>query len=184
MIKLYIEKAKDRFITWELALLRASNPTPPMVSDVDEVDDAVIEEGIKRLREARSEVASPEASTATISTLSTSVRGSTSASEATCDHTIPNRQSPSPSASEAPCDKTGVRPDISTSARTLYHLEMRQRACPVLRVPAFGCKLCQHLFAKLRAVKQLLDCDIEWNHELKQLHSSTKRANVSIVFFR
>ncbi len=38
MVKLHIQKAKDRYIARELAFLRASNSTPPMVSHLDEVD--------------------------------------------------------------------------------------------------------------------------------------------------
>ncbi|KAL7398395.1 hypothetical protein ABVT39_009068 [Epinephelus coioides] len=57
MVKLDIQKAKDRYIARELALLRASKPTPPMVSHLDEVDDAAIEEGVRRVIEAASHAA-------------------------------------------------------------------------------------------------------------------------------
>ncbi len=73
MVTFYISKAKDRYNARKLALLRASNPTPPVVSHLDEVNDAAIEEGIRRAIEARSQVASPAASAATMSPLVTSV---------------------------------------------------------------------------------------------------------------
>lgn len=55
----------NRCIAKELALLMASNPTTRMVSHVDEVDDAIIKEGIFRALEAKSKVTSPIASYST-----------------------------------------------------------------------------------------------------------------------
>ncbi|KAM7384966.1 hypothetical protein PAMP_001070 [Pampus punctatissimus] len=46
------------------------------------------------------------------------------------------------------------------------------------RRPAHGCENCQFLLAELRVPRQLLECEIERNDELKQLHSSTMRTNV------
>ncbi|KAJ7989306.1 hypothetical protein DPEC_G00303180 [Dallia pectoralis] len=48
MVVLYMKHAKHRYIARELALLRASRPHPPMVSHIDEVDDAAVEEGIRK----------------------------------------------------------------------------------------------------------------------------------------
>ncbi|KAF1381122.1 hypothetical protein PFLUV_G00171240 [Perca fluviatilis] len=56
MVTLYIQKAKDRHIARQLALLRASKPYPPMVSHLDEIDEAAIEEGIRRKFEDPSSV--------------------------------------------------------------------------------------------------------------------------------
>ncbi|XP_039678308.1 uncharacterized protein LOC120572867 [Perca fluviatilis] len=56
MVTLYVQKAKDRHIARELALLRASKPYPPMVSHLDEIDEAAIEEGIRRKFEDPSSV--------------------------------------------------------------------------------------------------------------------------------
>ncbi|XP_058258026.1 uncharacterized protein LOC131361120 [Hemibagrus wyckioides] len=49
---MYVNKAKDRYISMEL--LRASHPIPPMVSHIDEVDECAIaiEEGVRREIEA------------------------------------------------------------------------------------------------------------------------------------
>ncbi|KAJ7992807.1 hypothetical protein DPEC_G00282520 [Dallia pectoralis] len=49
-----MQTAKDRYIARELALLRASRPHPPMVSHIDEVNDAAVEEGIRREIEGHS----------------------------------------------------------------------------------------------------------------------------------
>ncbi|KAM7388843.1 hypothetical protein PAMP_022854 [Pampus punctatissimus] len=49
------------------------------------------------------------------------------------------------------------------------------------RRPAHGCENCQFLLAELRVTRQLLECEIERNDELKQLHSSTMRTNPSCV---
>ncbi|KAJ7992804.1 hypothetical protein DPEC_G00282490, partial [Dallia pectoralis] len=54
MVTLYMQTAKDRYIARELALLRASRPHPPMVSHIDEVNDAAVEEGIRREIEGHS----------------------------------------------------------------------------------------------------------------------------------
>ncbi|XP_039660441.1 uncharacterized protein LOC120561398 isoform X2 [Perca fluviatilis] len=56
MVTLYVQKAKDCYIVRELALLRASRPHPPMVSHLDEIDEAAIEEGIRRKFEDPSSV--------------------------------------------------------------------------------------------------------------------------------
>ncbi len=66
VVTLYIQRAKDRHIARELALLRASKPTPPRVSHLDEVDDAAIEEGVRRVIEARSQAASHAAASTTV----------------------------------------------------------------------------------------------------------------------
>ncbi|KAM7406703.1 hypothetical protein PAMP_001060 [Pampus punctatissimus] len=49
------------------------------------------------------------------------------------------------------------------------------------RRPAHGCENCQFLLAELRVTRQLFECEIERNDELKQLHSSTMRTNPSCV---
>ncbi|GLD73208.1 uncharacterized protein AKAME5_002453300 [Lates japonicus] len=241
MVKLYIEKAKDRHIAKELVLLRASNPSPPMVSHLDEVDDAVIEEGIRRAVEARSQAASsvascddgtpnvhlpsasmascddgtpnvhpPSASMASCDDCTPNVHPPSasmascddgtpnvqppsasmascddgtpnvqppSASMASCDDGTPNVQPPSPTDNKVPCDTTMASPNEANPATTPYRSPMLQKRLPVLRKPASGCKNCQVLFAELNVVKKLLECEIERNHELKRLHSSTKRTN-------
>ena len=53
IIKLNMDKVKGRYITRELALLRARAPDPPMVSHLDEVDDNAIVEGIRKELYAR-----------------------------------------------------------------------------------------------------------------------------------
>lgn len=73
-----------------------------MVSHEDEVDDAVIEEGIFRALEARSKVTSPIASY----------------SKAPSDHATLKHQPAPPSDSEAPGDsvkKTNLQPSLSTN---------------------------------------------------------------------
>lgn len=60
-------------------------------------------------------------------------------------------------------------------------VRQKQRLPP--RTPADGCENCQFLFAELRVTKQLLECEIERNDELKQLHSSTMRTNVRVISF-
>nr|XP_046228117.1 uncharacterized protein LOC124049998 [Scatophagus argus]XP_046238928.1 uncharacterized protein LOC124055953 [Scatophagus argus]XP_046238950.1 uncharacterized protein LOC124055983 [Scatophagus argus] len=171
MVKLYIQKAKDRHITKELALLRASNPTPPMVSHLDEVDDAAIEEGIRRAVEARlqpaSSVTSSDHTTAGVQP------SSLFPCKAPCDHTSPNVQPASAIDNEVACDTTVER----NPARTPYQSRTLRKTLSALRKPASGCKNCQVLFSELKVVKQLLECEIERNHALKQLHSSTNRTN-------
>ncbi|KAK2829830.1 hypothetical protein Q7C36_017820 [Tachysurus vachellii] len=98
VVALYMQKAKDRLITRELALLRASKPTPPMVSHLDEVDDVAIEEGIRREMEASSQAASTEAFFAPCLTI---VSSSPDASQTPSEHTNPNMHSISDSGSEA-----------------------------------------------------------------------------------
>ncbi|KAM7392223.1 hypothetical protein PAMP_022850 [Pampus punctatissimus] len=51
------------------------------------------------------------------------------------------------------------------------------------RRPAHGCENCQFLFAELCVTRQLFECEIERNDELKQLHSSTMRTNVRVISF-
>ncbi|KAK2829831.1 hypothetical protein Q7C36_017821 [Tachysurus vachellii] len=98
VVALYMQKAKDKLITRELALLRASKPTPPMVSHLDEVDDVAIEEGIRREMEASSQAASTEAFFAPCLTI---VSSSPDASQTPSEHTNPNMHSISDSGSEA-----------------------------------------------------------------------------------
>ncbi|KAG7506554.1 hypothetical protein JOB18_008867 [Solea senegalensis] len=100
MVTLYIQKAKDRYIARELALLRASKPTPPMVSHLDEVDDAAIEEGVRRVIEA----ASHAAASSTVPPLSGPMSSSPLASQGSCDPKTKTMQDPSPSTSQASCD--------------------------------------------------------------------------------
>ncbi|KAF5896562.1 uncharacterized protein DAT39_013723, partial [Clarias magur] len=120
-IILYMQKAKDRYIGRELALLRASNPTPPMVSHLNEVDESAVEEGIRREMEACSQAASPASRTrsehATPNVCSPSQSSSqphnehaslnlpppsNSEIDTPCGHSTPNRPPPSHSASESP----------------------------------------------------------------------------------
>ncbi|XP_025760663.1 uncharacterized protein LOC102079840 isoform X4 [Oreochromis niloticus] len=199
MIKLYMQKAKDRCVAKELALLRASNPTLQMVSHVGEVDYTVIEEGIFRALEARSKVASPIASSsnapsdhATLNhwpappsdskALGDSTRPNLqpplSTRDPLSDHTIPIMQPPSISTSKITCDSTVVSPDLLIPSSAPYYAAKQRRECLLPRTPAPGCKNCQILFTELQVVKQLLECEIERNHELKQIHSSTKHPNV------
>ncbi|KAL7384859.1 hypothetical protein ABVT39_010294 [Epinephelus coioides] len=156
MVKLYIQKAKDRYIARELALLRASKPTPPMVSHLDEVDDAAIEEGVRRVIEA----ASHAAASAIVPPLSGPMSSSPLASQGSCDPKTKTMQDPSPSTSQASFDQQAKR----------------RRRRSVLRAPDPGCRNCQLLSAELKVVKNLLQIEIERNDELKQLHSSTMRA--------
>ncbi|XP_019211339.1 uncharacterized protein LOC102079580 isoform X3 [Oreochromis niloticus] len=207
MIKLYMQKAKDRHIAKELALLRASNPTPQMVSHMDEVDDAVIEEGIFRALEEGSKVASAIASSskaasdhvtlihrparddsvddsgdsdseAPSDSTRPNLQPPLSASDTLSDHTIPIMQPPSLSTSKITCDSTVVSPDVLIPSSAPYYVAKQKRGRPLPRTPAPGCKHCQILFTELQVVKQLLECELDRNHELKQIHSSTKCANV------
>lgn len=128
MVTLYIQKAKDRYIARELALLRASNPTPPMVSHLDEVDAAAIEEGVRRVIEARSQVASHAAASATVPPLSVSLCSSPLASQASCDPETQAMQDPSPSTSQASCDpETPAMQDPSPSASQFCCSPSRKR---------------------------------------------------------
>lgn len=169
MIKLYMQKAKDRHVAKELALLRASNPTPQMVSHMDEVDDAVIEEGIFRALEEGSKVASAIASSseapsddATLNhrpappsdsgALGDSTRPNLqplSASDTLSDHTIPIMQ-PSISSSKVTCHSTVVSPDVLIPSSAPYYAVQQRRGRPLPRTPAPGCKHCQILFTELQ----------------------------------
>lgn len=209
MVKLYMQRAKDRYIARELALLRASKPTPPMVSHLDEVDENTIEEGIRRVMEAISQAAPPAATAAAVPPCSsegpcdqTSPSAQPpSASEAACDQTSPSARPPpaseaacdqnspdvwppSPSATEHPFDRSspGMQPPSANEAATTRKKQKRGPRTFV-RTPAPGCHRCKVLFTELNVVKKLLECEVERNHELKQLHSSTKRDNVSTMFF-
>lgn len=164
MVTLYIQKAKDRYIARELALLRASKPTPPMVSHLDEVDDAAIEEGVRRVIEARSQAASHPAASATVPPLSVPMCSSTLASQVSCDTSVLSLIKFNP-------------------ARTVDQQAKRGRRRSVLRTPNPGCRNCQFLSAELKVVKDLLQIEIERNDELKKLHSSTMRATVSDELF-
>lgn len=114
---------------------------------------------------------------------------SPSTRQASCDPEIPAMQDPSPSASHASCDPeipAMLDPFPSTSQASCYtgtvdQQAKRTRRHSVLRAPDPGCRNCQLLFAELNVVKNLLQ--IERNHELKQLHSSTMRATVSVELF-
>lgn len=147
MIKLYMQKAKDRHVAKELALLRASNPTPQMVSHMDEVDDAVIEEGIFRALEEGSKVASAIASSseapsddATLNhrpappsdseALGDSTRPNLqplSASDTLSDHTIPIMQPPSISSSKVTCHSTVVSPDVLIPSSAPYYAVQQKK---------------------------------------------------------
>lgn len=98
------------------------------------------------------------------------------------DHTIPIMQLSSISASKIACDSTVISPNVLIPSSAPYYAAKQRRGRPLPRTPAPGCKNCQILFTELQVVKQLLECEIERNHELKQIHSSTKRANVSTVY--
>lgn len=168
MVSLYIEKAKDRYIARELALLRASKPVPPMVSHLDEVDASAIEEGVRRVIEARSQAAA----SATVPPLSGPLRSSPPASQASCD---PDRQAPSTS---QVCD-----PETVPAVQDPCQQAKRGRRHSVVSTPDPGCRNCQLLSAELKVVKDLLEIEIERNDELKQLHCSTMRATVSVELF-
>ncbi|XP_030274543.1 uncharacterized protein LOC115582622 isoform X2 [Sparus aurata] len=164
MVSLYIEKAKDRYIARELALLRASKPVPPMVSHLDEVDASAIEEGVRRVIEARSQAAA----SATVPPLSGPLRSSPPASQASCD---PDRQAPSTS---QVCD-----PETVPAVQDPCQQAKRGRRHSVVSTPDPGCRNCQLLSAELKVVKDLLEIEIERNDELKQLHCSTMRATAA-----
>ncbi|XP_078032268.1 uncharacterized protein LOC117263495 [Epinephelus lanceolatus] len=182
MVKLYIQKAKDRYIARELALLRTSNPTPPMVSHLDEVDDAAIKEGVRRVIEARPQAAPHAAASAIVPPLS--VPMCCSPSQASCDPETPAMLDPSPSPSQASCDPEApamLDPFPSTSQASCYtgtvdQQAKRRRRRSVLRAPDPGCRNCQLLSAELKVAKNLLQMR---NDELKQLHSSTMRATAA-----
>ena len=184
MVTLYIQKAKDRFIGRELALLRASKPTPPMVSHLDEVDDAAIDEGVRRVIEA----ASHAAASTTVPPLSGPMSSSPLAIQGSCEPKTKTMQDPSPSTSNAPCDPEAPvmqDPSPSTSQASCYtgtvdQQVKRRRRRSVLRAPDPGCRNCQLLSAELMVAKNLLQMR---NDELRQLHSSTMRATVSVVLF-
>ncbi|XP_060753056.1 uncharacterized protein LOC132863964 [Tachysurus vachellii] len=250
VVALYMQKAKDRLITRELALLRASKPTPPMVSHLDEVDDVAIEEGIRREMEASSQAASTEAFFAPCLTI---VSSSPDASQTPSEHTNPNMHSISDSGSEAHSEHATLNmpstshsvmetpfaqstlnthpPFHSASEAHSEHATLNmpstshsimetpfaqstpnthplshsaskapnehfisdmpspsgskpnqlariQRKRALLRTPSPGCRNCHLLFAELKVVKQLLQCEVERNHELKHLHASANRANL------
>ena len=186
MVTMYIQKAKDRFIARELALLHASKPTPPMVSHLDEVDDAAIEEGARRVIEAIPQAAPHAAASAIMPPLS--VPMCCSPSQASCDPEAPAMLDPSPSTSQASCDPEApamLDPSPSTSQASCYtgtvdQQVKRRRRRSVLRAPDPGCRNCQLLSAELNVVRNLLQMR---NDELRQLHSSTMRATVSVVLF-
>ncbi|KAK2836093.1 hypothetical protein Q7C36_013962 [Tachysurus vachellii] len=251
VVALYMQKAKDKLITRELALLRASEPTPPMVSHLDEVDDVAIEEGIRREMEASSQAASTEAFFATCLTIVSSSPDASqtpsehtnpnmlksisdssskaqnehanlnmsstshyaietffadstqnmhppfhSASEAHSEHAILNMPStshsvmetpfahstsntppPSHSASKAPSEHA-ISDMPSPSGSKPNQLARIQRKRALLRTPSPGCRNCHLLFAELKVVKQLLQCEVERNHELRHLHASANQANL------
>ncbi|KAL7385251.1 hypothetical protein ABVT39_018329 [Epinephelus coioides] len=194
--------SRKRKIARELALLHASKPTPPMVSHLDEVDDAAIEEGVRRVIEA----ASHAAASTTVPPLSGPMSSSPLASQGSCDPKTKTMQDPSPSTSqasfdpEAPamldpsrspsqtsCDPEApamLDPSPSTSQASCYtgtvdQQAKRRRRRSVLRAPDPGCRNCQLLSAELKVVKNLLQIETERNDELKQLHSSTMRATAA-----
>ncbi|KAF5880176.1 uncharacterized protein DAT39_023322, partial [Clarias magur] len=194
-IMLYVQRAKDRYIARELALLRASNPTPPMVSHLDEVDDSAVEEGIRREMEARSQLASPASRTHSERATPNVCSPSQSSSQPHSEHAsldlpppsdseidtprarpTPDRPHPSHSASESPNEPgtSGTQDVCKTPAPG-----RRKRSHPLPRDPASACRNCQVLSAELKVVKQLLRAEIERNDELKQLHSSKSRSDVS-----
>lgn len=179
MVTLYIQKAKDRYIARELALLRANNPTPQMVSHLDEVDDTAIEESVRRVIEARSQAASHPAASATVPPLSVPMCSSSLASQvscdpetpaigsfsptsqASCDPETPAMQDPSPSTSQASCDTSVLSPIKFNPARTADQQAKGGRRRSVLRTPNPGCRNCQFLSAELKVVKDLLQIEIE-----------------------
>ena len=179
MVTLYIQKAKDRYIAIEMALLRTSKPTPPMVSHLDEVNDAAIEEGIRREIEARSQAAA----SATVPPLLVPMCNCRLASQASCDQETPAMQDPSPSTSQASCCTSVLLLIKFIPARTAHQQAKRRRRHSVLRTPDSGCRNCRSLFAELKVVKDLLQIETERNNELKQLYSSTMRATVSVELF-
>ncbi|KAF5879896.1 uncharacterized protein DAT39_023604 [Clarias magur] len=194
-IMLYVQRAKDRYIARELALLRASNPTPPMVSHLDEVDDSAVEEGIRREMEARSQLASPASRTHSERATPNVCSPSQSSSQPHSEHAsldlpppsdseidtprarpTPDRPHPSHSASESPNEPgtSGTQDVCKTPAPG-----RRKRSHPLPRDPASACRNCQVLSAELKVVKQLLRAEIERNDELKQLHSSKSRSDAA-----
>nr|XP_046228116.1 uncharacterized protein LOC124049997 [Scatophagus argus] len=232
MAKLYMERAKDRYIARELALLRASHPQPPIVSHMDEVDESAIEEAVHREIAARASERTTTLSNTTAtftpaSSLSTAIHATDSVGPGStdCEPSTPAPETPPPSdntsatlsalpsPSNTDVDSTvlGVTDSVSlvptdcgpsmspsraspTAVTALSPLPLITTASSSLaskpprsavrqkhrlhpRTPADGCENCQYLFAELRVTRQLLECEIERNDELKQLHSSTMRAN-------
>ncbi|KAM7390925.1 hypothetical protein PAMA_008906 [Pampus argenteus] len=232
MAKLYMERAKDRYISRELALLRASHPQPPIVSHMDEVNGSTIEEAVRREIAARASERTTTLSNATATftpalSLSTAMHATDSVGPGStdCEPSTPTPQTPppsnnssatlsalpSPSNTEVDSVVFGATDSVSlvpsdcgpsmspsrgspTTVNTLSPLPLSTAASSSLaskpprsvvrqkhrlhpRTPADGCENCQFLFAELRVTRQLLECEIERNYELKQLHSSSMRTN-------
>ncbi|KAM7412334.1 hypothetical protein PAMA_022016 [Pampus argenteus] len=222
MAKLYMERAKDRYISRELALLRASNPQPPIVSHMDEVNGSTIEEAVHRKIAARASERTTTLSNATATftpalSLSTAIHATDSVGPGStdCEPSTPTPQTPPPSnnssatlsALPSPSNTevdsvvfsatdsvslvpTDCGPSMSpsrgspTTVNALSPLPLSTAASSSLaskpprsvvrqkhrlhpRTPADGCENCQFQ----------LECEIERNYELKQLHSSTMRTN-------
>ncbi|KAM7406707.1 hypothetical protein PAMA_002760 [Pampus argenteus] len=232
MAKLYTERAKDRYIARELALLRASHPQAPIVSHMDEVNGSTTEEAVRREIAARASERTTTLSNATATftpalSLSTAIHATDSVGPGStdCEPSTPAPQTPPPSnnssatlsALPSPSNTevdsavfsatdsvslvpTDCGPSMSpsrgspTTVNALSPLPLSTAASSSLaskpprsvvrqkhrlhpRTPADGCENCQFLFAELRVTRQLLECKIERNYELKQLHSSTMRTN-------
>ncbi|XP_027015388.1 uncharacterized protein LOC113651004 [Tachysurus fulvidraco] len=100
-----------------------------------------------------------------------------SAVETPCAHSTPNTHPPPHSASKAP-NEHSISDMPSPSGSKPNQLARIQRKHSLLRTPSPGCRNCHLLFAELKVVKQLLQCEVERNHELKHVHASANRANL------
>lgn len=128
----------------------ASNPTTRMVSHVEEVDDAIIKEGIFRALEAKSKVTSPIASYSTApsdnatlkhhpappsdseapgdSVKKSNLQPSLSTKDTPRDHTIPIMQLSSMSASKIACDSTVISPNVLIPSSAPYYAAKQKKA--------------------------------------------------------
>ena len=144
-------------IGWDIALMKTSGPHPPMVSHLDEMEDAAAEDG------NRMEIHDPS------SVPPVSKVMSPSAAEPSAHRSSPVMPSIQP-ASEV----------MATTATQTFAMPFKRNK-PVPSTRSLGCKNCEVLSAELKAVRELLSDQVVRNAELQQLRLPTRRETVSIV---
>ncbi|XP_039649840.1 uncharacterized protein LOC120555220 [Perca fluviatilis] len=134
--------------------MKTSGPHPPMVSHLDEMEDAAAEDG------NRMEIHDPS------SVPPVSKVMSPSAAEPSAHRSSPVMPSIQP-ASEV----------MATTATQTFAMPFKRNK-PVPSTRSLGCKNCEVLSAELKAVRELLSDQVVRNAELQQLRLPTRRETV------
>ena len=185
-----MDKAKGRYITRELALLRARAPDPPMVSHLDEVDENAIEECIQRELDARlprltlAAAAAAEFQKAHVQPIPQGTLGSYPVSLDTTTPLVTPGSAPS-SLITPPTPLGTPASALTTLATQTLHAKPgpststhAKRNLHEPRIPAPGCHNCRVLFVENSVLRAMLEAETTRTEELRKMHADKLRAEV------